>query len=145
MQTDFAAGSDSALSVTGIAGGGPPKLRRQREKRPRRPAVGVLPHRARPPRIPRQDIGREALRDAYRTLPDPVPVEMRIALRRLLLRMPSRRPIIGRFSPGASARHAKLWRQSWMLASSIPASSQTTPPRFVDTAHQPSRHHAGIT
>ena len=93
MQTEFAAGNDNALSCTGIAGGGgPPKLRREREKQPRRPAPGVLPHRARPPRIPRQDIGREALRDAYHTLPDPVPVEMRIALRRLLLRMPEQAP-----------------------------------------------------
>ena len=40
MQADFAGGGGSALSVTGIAGaGGPPKLRREREKQPRRPAT----------------------------------------------------------------------------------------------------------
>ena len=54
---------------SGGAGRPPPKLRRERENRSRRPAVrrpatDVLRRRARPPRIPRQDIGREALRDA---------------------------------------------------------------------------------
>ena len=57
-----------------------------------RPTASLRRCRARMPRISREDLRGDALRNPHRRLPDPVPVEMRIALRRLQLRMPEQAP-----------------------------------------------------